>query len=307
MADYDSTDDILNDPLMKDADMGDEPNRMLEGDSEPKNEVDVDENGDNVQPEVINPNQPAPGQTQEEFDAQKWELNYKGQKHYPRDRQHLVDMAQKGISYERSMEQLNEERRMLQEQQTSLSQLSELDKRMKENPDFANYLLKQVQQYTQNPNIQQDDDQEDYVQDPRLNEVQQKLSDIEQWKQQQVQEKADRQLDETIQKLRDKYPDQPWDTDEDGNGTLTHRLLKHAYDNGLTNLETAYRDYTYDHVAVNSKALTLKQEKERRQAEHKAGVVNTNISKPAPKVTDNGYQAGDSYDDVYRKALREFQ
>lgn len=297
MQDYDNTEDILNDDLGQQLDVGNDTTNLYED----QQNTPVEDTGNNTEGQPSQPQQPQ----EPEFDVQQWGLKYKGQDVYPTDRNHLVNLAQKGWGYERAMEQINQERRQMQEMQTQLQTYKQLDEAMKQNPDFANYLWQQANAYTQNQTGQETLDDEQPL-DPRVNELQQKLSEVEQWRRQIQEKEADQQLESEINKLRQKYADQPWDVD-DGNGTLMQRLLQHAYENNLSSLETAYRDYMFDHVAVNSKAKTLKQEKERRQSDHRNGVVNTTSGIPAPSnANGNGYSRGDDYDDLVNKALNEF-
>lgn len=238
-----------------------------------------------------------------QFNPQEWALNYKGQQVMPKDRDHLVNLAQKGWSYEQAMEQINREKQEFAKQQGEISRYIELDKAIKADPQFANSLYEFIRQYNEGGQQQQQQNQQQ--ENPEYVQLRQELEDLKSWKQQNLLERAQEQIDSELANLAQRYPNYDWQSDT-GSGTLAYRLLKHAHDNNFVDLHTAFKDLMFDEVSKQTKFDTLKQQKEVQQRQAKQGVVQTGSPANVAPKKPAAYSSGDSYNDLYKKALNSF-
>lgn len=233
------------------------------------------------------------------WDQKAWELTYRGQKVYPKDRQHLINLAQQGWSYSQEMAKLNQERQAMQANAQRLSQYEQFDAYLKSNPHVAQAMLQAAQnQYNQQP---QAGAQQQAPQVPP--ELMQKVGTLEQQLQQQQNWHQDQLLDNEIQQLKAKHPNHDWTTDN-GTGNLEKQLLQFCLDNNITNLEHGYRIMMWDTAQTQSKADALKGQMASRQQAHQQGVVQRGAQAPAgPAKT--GYQEGMSYKDAAAQMIAE--
>jgi hypothetical protein len=251
--------------------------------------------------EQVQPQAPQPVQ-QQQWNPDEYSLNYRGQVIKPRDRQHLINLAQQGLSYSQSMEVL---KRQQQDMQGRYGQYEQMEQLFKSRPDlgpkFAQLLMEQQQQ-PQQP--QQQYQQQQYQGLPP--EIMQKIEELDKFRGSVIEKQADSQLDNEIDTLKRKFNDQQWDMpDPDGKGTLLYRTMKHAFDNNFQSLESAFKDLMFDHYVTETKANALKSAKENRQQQTRAGIVTggpqTNPQAPAAQPLQ--YNRGDTYDDALKKAL----
>ena len=231
------------------------------------------------------------------WNPQEYELNYKGQKVYPKDRNHLITLAQQGFGASQQLETLNRRQQEIEQQGQQYAQYSELDKAFKTNPVFAQKIYGLLQEAQQNQQAGVEE------QDPRQQQLFQEVETLKQWRSQYLQSEADRQLQQDIEGLKKNHPDHDWDADLDGSGSLTGKILRHAYENGLhNNLALAYKDFMWDSIAVNSKSNALKQHTQQQQMQRKQGIVTSPSSTPvrAPQVPR--YNPNDTYESLMEKA-----
>lgn len=245
----------------------------------------------------VTPEQPAAAGTAPEWDGNQWALNFKGQTVIPKDRDHLVNLAQKGYSFEQRMEALNKQQREIEQLKQQYGQYADLDEHFKSNPDFQREVMQLQQKYTTgrpsegaDPNYQ------------ALTALQRELEDLKSWKQAQIQQTEDREVQAQIDALKSKYPNHQWDVD-DGNGTLYQKIIKHSLEKDIGNLESAYRDYFWDQKATMAANEALKQNASKRQEQHKAGIVESGI--PAAQPPQNTFNVkGKSWDEISQEALK---
>lgn len=229
------------------------------------------------------------------FNPNEWALNYKGQQVTPKDRQHLINLAQQGYGYSQAMEILNKEKREIQEMRSQYGKYAELDERFKKDPNFQQHILQAVQSYGVGGS------REGEQMPPQLAKVMQELEEIKNFQKQYERKAADAEVQREMEDLRKTYPDEQWDFN-DGSGTLSEKLLKHAYDNHIPNLKSAYRDFMFDKMAANTKAEALKKAEAEKAAALKAGKVAGAGMGAAPSKSVE-YAPGDSYNDITQKAL----
>lgn len=247
---------------------------------------------------------PVQGQAQSSnWNPTEWQLDYRGQKVTPRDKDHLRQLAQQGYSYSQSMAMLKKQQ---QDLQNRYSRYQTLEQTFEQHPELANQIWGSVQQYLQQVNQPQQQAQPNGQQAYVPPELLQKVQELDQFRNQYVEKQADQELEAEISQLKSKYADQPWDVDNgDGNGTLIYRVMKHAYDGNYPSLNAAYRDLMWDAHMTNTKAETLKKAQETRQAQTKAGVISGGTGLTAAKPATSGYQSGDDYKTLVSKAVAE--
>lgn len=237
--------------------------------------------------------------SQDTFDPKTWALNYRGQQIIPKDRDHLINLAQQGYSYSQSMAELKKQREELEAMQGKYKGYSELDTAISQHPGLAEKINQIYYDYI-NGNQQSKDEGE--FRDPRYDSLSQELNDLKNWRAKQLDREADEQLNHTIESLKKKFPDQPWDQN-DGTGTFQQRLIQYALDNDITNLELAYKDMMWDSIASNTKATALKNAKDQIQKNNLNGIVETGTAS-AGGGKQLRYDPNDDYGDISRKAIQ---
>lgn len=234
----------------------------------------------------------------DDFDATQWQLNVKGSIITPRDREHLRSLAQMGMSYSQSMEALKQEKAALAEQNERLKPYMELDNRFQTDADFQQYLSSAIEAYQAKKQLGSPETLPPYVQ-----ELFKKVQEFDGYKSQMEMKNADEALAREIESLKASYPNEKWDVDN-GEGTLTRKILQHAYENNIPSLATAYKDLMFEQIATNTRAEALK-EAERKKAEAlKAGkVAGSSVGAPVNNSSPTKYDPNDSYNDLVNKAL----
>jgi len=237
--------------------------------------------------------QPNPEVQAPEFDAQQWGYKFKGKDYFPTDRNHLINLAQKGHSFESRMEALNKQQGEFDGLKEKYGQYEELDNLFQGNPEFQSAVMKLRQQHLSG-------EQETPGIDPK---VSQELDELKRWRETETSRREDEKLQSEIDKMKADHPDHDWNTDS-GEGELWKQILMHAQDKGIDKLESAYRDFHYDSLAVQAKAQALKQNADQKQKMSKAGIVQGGT--PTAKPAAQGVNVSDlSYNDLKNKALNE--
>jgi hypothetical protein len=237
-------------------------------------------------------------QPADDFDGTKWQLNYKGEFIAPKSREELIALAQKGIGYSKSQEAINQEKQRLQETMAQVKPYLELDQRFREDPNLQAHIQKALAEYQQTAANNTDP----LANNPIVNELYAQVNEIKQFKAQQEQSAADGELQREIQELKSSFPNEQWDA-HDGEGTFLQHLLRHAYENNISNLKTAYRDLAFDKTIANVKAEALKEATSKKTGNLNASKVGGGVNN-APLKGDITYKAGDEYQDLVDKALQ---
>lgn len=251
---------------------------------------------------------------QTDFNPQGWALKYRGTTVYPKDRDHLVNLAQQGWSYSQSMEEVNKQRAEIEAQKTRFQQLEEASSLLEQHPVLNQRFVQLVNEYKQNgykfpeqaaANQMSDEQQQNPQLKQALDKIAQlegKLSEYDNRFQMFDAEKADAEVRSEMDAVVKKHPEADWQSDN-GEGPLSARVLKlaHKYE-GRISLEEAYRLLTYDNLRTNVEAEALKKAKEKREQETKNGIVaNSGGVKPQQRQ-----QMPSSYKDAAAIAVQEF-
>lgn len=231
-----------------------------------------------------------------DFDPAQWTLNYRGKTFVPKDKDHLVNLAQQGFSYSERMAALKQQEESLKGKYTQYEQFDSL---ISSNPALAEQIVKTITEYaTQTGQTAQQAATQ--MGAPALPpEVLQEINALRGFRQEYVQKQANEQVNQEIQTLQNKYKID-WNVD-DGQGTVLEQVLRHALNSDMP-LETAFRDLMYDRQQVQVKADALKESAAQRQKAVRAGVIPQGAA-PASQPQTIGYRKGMSLSDVSQQAL----
>lgn len=251
---------------------------------------------------------PAEGQQpQPQWNGEEWSLKYKGRPYVPKSRDELVSLAQKGFSYAQQMEQINRERqeyqRHLQDMQSRYSHYDEFDKALRSNPALAERIMQVAQEWQNQPGGSAGSGD---VNQRLYGELMNKIQTLESQNSERINSEYDRKLEETLANIKKQYPDHDWEYDDGVSGNLEKQLLQFAYDNGITNLDYAYRAMMWDQRGTSAKADALKQQAAAKQQATRAGVIQK-TSTAGLKPTRPGYKYGDSYSDLAKRMAEEIK
>jgi len=241
------------------------------------------------------------------FNPDEWQLKYRDQTIKPKDRDHLVNLAQQGFSYSQRMHELKTREEQMEKNAGRFQQYEKLEKAFESNPQFRDQIFQwynqsftPAQQQKQQQQVQQESGSPTSIPPELLQEIaslkEWKLS----WEAQQAQEQAsqaDAEVLSEIDGLKKKYARDDWDTQASNGMTLSQEIIKHALDNGGIKLETAYRDLMWDSHVKTTEAEIFKKADENKKASAKAGFVAGGKSKGAQQPKEVS-QMGMNYDDV---------
>lgn len=260
------------------------------GETEQVNEQTADETG-TEQTDTDTAEQPV-----NDFDPKAWGYKYRGQEIYPKDRNHLITLAQQGHMASQRMAELNARAKELDSMQKQFDPYKQLDEVFQKNPKFAQKIWDLYQKAQAGEDVTAD------VQDNGLGAIVQDINGIKTEFQKLKEEKEDQALEREIETLKTAHSDHEWGIDE-GDGTLEKRILKHALDGGFSSLESAYRDMMWDSVRTNTEAKTLKQAAQNRVAEKKAGVIDKGGSAQRPQQNNSQSVRGMSWNKIAEAAI----
>lgn len=249
----------------------------------------------------------------EVWDGTKWSLKYRDQTIIPKDRDHLVNLAQQGFSYSQRMEELKNREKQLETQGAKFSQYEKLEKAFEANPKFRDQVYKW---YDQSFTPEQQKATEAQTQQQAGGnippELLQEIASLKEFKaqfeaqqEQQAVAKADEAVVSEIDDLKKQFPRDDWDSPASNGMTLTQEIIKHSLDNGGMKLATAYKDLMWDQHVKTTEAETLKKSAENKKASARAGIVAGGKSKGAVTAAEPDPGTMGSYNDIERhvKAL----
>lgn len=240
------------------------------------------------------------------WNEKEWPLMYRGQQIFPKDRDHLKNLAQKGFSFEQATEQYNRERTALAQQMENLrkqyAHYDQFDQMLKSNPALQEKIAATIQEMQAGG---QQGQQPGGQQFQIFNKLTERLDSLESMNQERIDAEYDRRLAESVQKLKADHPDHDWNFD-DGTGNMERKVIQFAAENGITNLEYAYRSMMYDQAGANAKADALKKAAAAKQQANRAGVIQSGAPGGAAPQ-QGGYKPGMSYNDVARAMAAEMK
>ena len=234
------------------------------------------------------------------FDGTQYALKYRGQTIHPESHEQLLNWAQQGRSYSEKMNALNQRETELNTRSSRYDDLEKMANEFDSNPSFKAKILKlrdeamssEPSQEHSNPDVQA-------LVDQKVKEA------FEPYTAKIDEDKADQELDAEINTLKSKYVNEKWEEKDAAGKSFLWEVMNHAHLNNFPNLESAYRDYTYDNVRTNTEAETLKTQADLRVRDSKNGVVEQRGSNQMvqPKKVNIGRE---SYESLANQAAQEY-
>lgn len=228
----------------------------------------------------------------DDFDPNGFGYVFRGETHYPKDRNDLIELSQLGHLFrtkrdhydkiENEYKTLSEKNRIYQQFEQALNQ----------NPQLAEEIRNAYQKYSQQQPNGQGAAQPG---DPRYEELHSKVQTIEE-------RHADQELRREMDSLRKNHPDHDWDKDT-GEGNFEKQILKFMIEQGINNPEHAYRAFMFPQAVKTAnfkgaERLTIEQQRAK-----KAGIVNK--GNQGPKKASSFDPRGKSYSEALDAALSE--
>jgi hypothetical protein len=247
------------------------------------------------------------------WNPKEWQLKFRDQTIVPKDRNHLVSLAQQGYSYSQRMNELKQREAQLNSQSQQYEQYKQLEQAFEKNPQFR----EQIMQWYQNsltPGVAPQSQanatpQQSSIPPELLKEIQELKGwkeEFTQYQQQQLEAKADQEIQSEIQSLQQKYQRDDWETpSSNGGDTLMKEIIKHAYEMGGVKLEVAYRDLMWDQHTKDAEIGGMKKATESQKAARAAGTVAGGKSKGASAAPAFN-PAGMDYRDIEKQIKHDF-
>lgn len=224
-------------------------------------------------------------QQADDFDSNKWTLKFRGRDVIPKDRQHLINLAQQGYLYSQRAQDLKTREEQLNQQASQYEQYKKLAEAFKANPKLQEKIMSLYHQEVNGQGQPQQQPGQPNSPQPDLSAIQpylQKIETLEQRLSQFDNVQADKELRAEVDGLRQKYPDANWDQMNEEGRTFEWEVLNHAYKNGMKTLEQAYRDLMWDSMQTQTRANAIKSQAEQQQKLRKQGIVSGRTSQAAP-------------------------
>lgn len=257
--------------------------------------------------------EPAAAPEAPSWDPSPFEFDWKGQKVRPDSLDKAKTWMQQGYNYSERAAELNRRQAEFdarfkdwEGKAKHYSRYDEVDKYVKENPQWWEFVEQQWQQRGQQGQPQLDPNLE-----PIIKPLQEKLSQydtffqqLQQERQQEVIAKEDQALDAEISEIRKAHPNIDLNAVDESGKTLEQRILNHAMENGINTFRAAFRDYLHDQLVQTAKADSLQKEAKSTQIATKQGLLGKT---PTPRKGIERAQnvRGKSYDALTQEALAE--
>lgn len=236
-------------------------------------------------PQVEEPVAPVQEPPVSDWTPDQFAYKYKGNVYYPKDKDHLIALAQKGHAFETNQEQLNRQLREIEEHKQKYDPYKQLDEFASQNPQFWNKVQELYGQF-QNGNLQQDQtNQIDITQHPAFKELQKKNEEIARRMEEDDIRKADEEIDRQLNSLMDKHKQYDWKTDE-GYGNLGVRVMRHALEKGYPDIESAFNNLMGDDMRIRAEMESKKKAAEEQKKSNKAGIVAGQMIQPKAKAVN---------------------
>ena len=250
----------------------------------------------------IQEEKPQAPQTIDEFDLTV------GGKQIKAKRDQLIQWAQMGYDAPNKIRHLTKELESWKQKESKFQELDqkygEIDKFVREKPDFWDHVLQSYQQRNQ---LLQDQS------NPLASMVQQlqsQVQDLVQYKNQIEERQAqarvqqeDQSYLQTLEEMRKSYPDVDFVTPDAEGKSLEYKVLEYAQQNGISNFKTAFRDYYHDELVKLAESKAKENLIKEKQKNTKMGILG--ITSAPTKRASSGNVRNKSYDDIANEALEE--
>jgi hypothetical protein len=246
------------------------------------------------------------------WNPKEWQLKFRDQTIVPKDKAHLVNLAQQGYSYSQKMQELKQREDQLNGKSSQYDQYAKLEEAFSKNPQFREQIMKWYQD-SLTPGVTQSQaatagPSQSSIPQELLQEIQslkEWKSQFEQFQAQQQEAQADQEIAKEMEQLKTKFARDDWDMPASNGNTLLKEVIKHAYDLGGVKLETAYKDLMWDSHTKSAEVNGLKKAAENQKASKAAGVVAGGRSKGAAPVQEHN-TAGMDYSQIEKLIKSEY-
>lgn len=255
----------------------------------------------------------APEQVASTWDASQFEFDWNGQKVKPDSLDKAKLWMQQGHNYSQRAAELNRRQAEFEQkfkewegQAKHYSRFDEVDKYVKENPQWWEFVEQQWSARHQNGQPQLDPNLEQVIRplQEKLSQYDTFMQQLQNERQQEVIAKEDQALEAEISEIRNKHPNIDLNAVDESGKTLEQRILDHAMENGINTFRAAFRDYLHDQLVTTAKADSLQQEAKERQTATKQGLLGKTQT-PRKQVERVQNVRGKSYDSITQEVLAE--
>lgn len=243
---------------------------------------------------------------QQQFDFGQFEFDWNGQKVRPDSFDKAKTWMQQGYNYSQRAAELNRMKSEFDQKTKHYSRFDEVDKYVKENPQWWEHVEQAWNTRDQQGQPQLDPNLEPIIKPlvEKVNQFESLFGQIQQERQQEVIAKEDQALDAEIESIRKQYPNIDFNAVDDTGRTLEMRILGHAQEIGTNSFRAATRDYLHDKLVETAKADSLTSQAKGKQIQAKQGILG--VSSTPKKGFERAQNVrGKSYDDLTAEALRE--
>jgi hypothetical protein len=258
------------------------------------------------------------------FDPKSWGIKYRDKVEYPKDAKHLLTLAQQGFGATQRLAEMNRREAELSQQSQKVQQYLALEEQFSKNPAVQERLKRFIQEtlgqqqqgapQAAQPTAAQGDmaawpkeaQETIAAMQAKIDQMAQVVPQLQQRFQTADEQAADAGIKAEVDALQksDAYKGFDWTTDE-GEGTLSMRVMKRALELGGVPLETALRDMMWDTNKTRIEAETLARAAEQQKAAHRAGVVQTATPGTAPAKQQPTIGRQTSWRDASKMALSD--
>lgn len=248
------------------------------------------------------------------WDGKEYAIKFRDKEIVPKDKAHLITLAQKGYLYDNRVGEMKTREESLQQQEAKLAKLQQLNEAFEKNPKLQQRIFSLYQEVLsgkaeaeQAGDAATAEGNADIA--AKLKEMfaplQSKVQELESFRQTWIQRDADDWAKHQISDMREKHPEHDWDAvDSESGKPLWKTVVDIAVKKGLTdNLDDAYRLFFFDHVGQSAAADALKKQAEKEAEDRKRGVITTGSTGKTPKQGVVPDTRGKTYDQVAAEAL----
>jgi len=236
------------------------------------------------------------------FNPELYAFESKGQRILPKDENQARMWLSGGYNFSQSQAAFKKQQAEFEQRQARVAELEKLDELFQKNPEFQKKIFEIVQQQKQPQQPGQSPQQAPQL-PPEILAKLDKVDSVSQEVQKIKEKEEDAALEQELSGLKAKYKDYDWLTDN-GEGNLEKKVLQAAMDNGLSDLDKAFKIVTYDQVKTVTEAAALKRLADQTTDNAKKGIVSSSASnqKPVPKPVNHSNM---SYKDLTEMAVAE--
>lgn len=284
---------------------------MLENETEiiPENEAQVDEllnQIDEPTPATADEN-PAEPVVAAPVAADEYTFTVGG-KEIKANREKMIKWAQMGYDAPAKIGHLSKEIESWKAKEAEFkayeTKYGEIDKYVREKPDFWNHVTK-----TWNEREQLLNDQNNPLA-TTVSQLQKQVQDlvsyksqIEQRQQEVAMAREDQAYVQELEGIRTKYPQIDFATQDENGKSLEYKVLEYANQNGIRKFSTAFKDFYHDELVKLGQEQAKENIVKEKQKNSKLGILGVTPT-PTKKISED--VKGKSYNDLVKETLAEY-